>query len=1162
MSSEQDDDDLDLIVRGYSKPKSVQQAKKQEREVIVLSGSETESATEYETACTDDDDLDAPVRGKVKTDQFKTRYPKQSKGQCGEAQPKAIPHVQTDGGSTDDEPEVRKRPHGHGGGKKIIMTDDEEEDGYEKWRHERAAETKKRPVAKGGEDERLGAGVKKQRLDVEKSGMPMVGQRKAGRAERQQKVVGVRSAAKVTKRYYDGDEDEMDDTLSQVPERVQKRKEIIDLAHKTLDEMAALKLPPTYEDVDFSDDEQLEELAERPSFPNLTPPGKYEDIHLNTSLGVIPAPIAQWLREYQVKGTQFLHEKFVYQRGGILGDDMGLGKTVQVIAFLTAAFGKTGDERDKKRIRKMRRLGDPDEVWYPRVLIVCPGTLMENWKNELDTWGWWTYDIYHGSKDEKEGALRAAQNGLCEIMITTYTTYKNNKDLINQIPWDCVIADECHIIKERKSDITKAMNEINALCRIGLTGTALQNKYEELWTLLNWCNPGSVGPANVWNKTISRPLKLGQAHDATNRQLGNARRIAYQLVTNLLPRMFLRRMKSLIADQLPEKSDRVVFCPLTKTQAEAYENFCESDVVTLVKYSTAKCDCGSEKKRGFCCYQETEDGRHWRELVFPCIQNVLKLCNHIANWIPLNEEPPDKRAEKLEWLQTCLPDDWERIMKRSPLENYMDPELCGKWIILQKLLNFWHTNGDKVLIFSYSIKLLDILRCLFTNTSYNVEYLDGKMSLEDRVRAVSTFNTSPLSFIFLISTRAGGMGLNITSANKVVIFDPSWNPSHDLQAQDRAYRIGQRRDVEVFRLVSAGTIEEVVYARQIYKQQQANIGYGASTERRYFTGVMGEEGRKGELFGLVNMFTFHGNDDGGGVGGMLVKDVVNKTNVAEGRMGVRVIGFDASKLEEGDEDLSIPAGSGDEDDDPVSQLEALATGKGGKKKLNGGAGGTRSNKLNPIQAILSAAGVHYTHENSEVIGSSAIEAQISRRALEGTHDQHLGEIPAFGTSRRESATPAAPGSTIEVAGQDDEEDTVVLDGVKYRFRPPEDVKRRQFCSMAKMFGFESVQEFALVVEGWTPAQRRKALERFYRLLRDRREARERGEGDGEGDAKDRKEVKAVEVEKEEKKRKEKKESKEAATIDEKGAKDDDADATDPGEGVDYEDEGDDDDLEL
>src|SRR5947208_16523103 len=110
------------------------------------------------------------------------------------------------------------------------------------------------------------------------------------------------------------------------------------------------------------------------------------------SLGVLPAPIAQWLRDYQVDGVAFLHELFVYQKGGILGDDMGLGKTIQVIAFLTAAYGKTGDERDGKRMRKMRRNGS--KAWYPRTLIICPGVLIQNWRSELERSGWWHVEVY------------------------------------------------------------------------------------------------------------------------------------------------------------------------------------------------------------------------------------------------------------------------------------------------------------------------------------------------------------------------------------------------------------------------------------------------------------------------------------------------------------------------------------------------------------------------------------------------------------------------------------------------------------------------------------------------------------------------------------------------------------------------------------------------
>lgn len=166
----------------------------------------------------------------------------------------------------------------------------------------------------------------------------------------------------------------------------------------------------------------------------------------------------------------------------------GLGKTIQVISALTAAFGKTGDERDWKRMRKMRN--HPERPWYPVVLIICPGSLMDNWRSELNRWGWWHIGTYHGSASEKTSVLNAISHGRLEIMITTYDTYRTGRGQINTVSWDCVIADECHKIKDRKAEITQAMNEVNALCRIGLTGTAIQNKYDELWTLLNWTNPG------------------------------------------------------------------------------------------------------------------------------------------------------------------------------------------------------------------------------------------------------------------------------------------------------------------------------------------------------------------------------------------------------------------------------------------------------------------------------------------------------------------------------------------------------------------------------------------------------------------------------------------------------------------------------------------------
>ena len=183
---------------------------------------------------------------------------------------------------------------------------------------------------------------------------------------------------------------------------------------------------------------------------------------------------------------------------------LGLGKTIQVIAFLTAAFGKTGDERDHKRMRKMRRAG---KSWYPKVLLICPGSLLKNWRSELERWGWWHVDIFHGSG--KQDSLRAAAAGNVEILITTYNTYEINKEAINNVEWDVVIADECHQIKNRHAAITKAMNEINALCRIGLTGTALQNNYDELWVSNTIWRP----PDKQASLTRNRPYLIGRIQE-------------------------------------------------------------------------------------------------------------------------------------------------------------------------------------------------------------------------------------------------------------------------------------------------------------------------------------------------------------------------------------------------------------------------------------------------------------------------------------------------------------------------------------------------------------------------------------------------------------------------------------------------------------------------
>lgn len=813
-------------------------------------------------------------------------------------------------------------------------------------------------------------------------------------------------------------------------------------------------LPPDYTDLGFDDSLRLEDLEERPKFDErsgIKPSRPYKDIDLPQSAGLIPGSIAQYLRDYQVVGAGFLHRKFVYQEGGILGDDMGLGKTVQVAAFLTAAFGKTGDERDAKRMRKVRSQYD---WWYPRILVICPGSLIMNWKNEMNRWGWWDVDVFHGpNKDDVLGSARA---GRLEIMITTYDTYKNSRSSINLVQWDAVVADECHRLKDRKSETTKAMKEVNALCRIGLTGTAIQNNYDELWTLLDWSNPGHFGTLPEWTRTISKPLAVGQSHEATVAQLSLARQTAKKLVQNLLPRYFLRRMKTLIAHQLPKKTDKVVFCSLTDLQLEAYENFLSSANVSLLRGLAEQCEHGN--KRGWCCEKLLPNGEPWHTIVFPCMIVLQKLANHLTLMVPSTTDLDAKHESELKMLQICMPDAWKSLYaQRDQIRNLINPEYCGKWKVLKKLLRFWHTNGDKVLVFSHSVRVLRILQHLFTNTSYTVSYLDGSLSYEQRQDVVDTFNSDPTQFVFLISTKAGGVGLNITSANKVVIMDPHWNPSYDLQAQDRAYRIGQTRDVDVFRLISTGTVDELVYARQIYKQQQANIGYTASSERRYFKGVQKDRERKGEIFGLPNIFTYH-SDSG------LLRDIVNKTNVAEAKAGVNLVTVDMEQAAEDDEKLGmVKKEEGDIEDGGLSQLASLLTAEDQEKVL--ASRKAAAAKSDPIQGILTSAGVEYTHENSEVVGSSKVEEQLSRKAEMVTYEE--GDVEGQ--------------STLFANIQHD----VGQSSLHSTYNPPEEVLLRQFCEMAREFGFESTTEFALVVESWTHEARRNCLESFYR----RREAK-------------------------------------------------------------------------
>ncbi|KPV71875.1 uncharacterized protein RHOBADRAFT_56261 [Rhodotorula graminis WP1] len=696
----------------------------------------------------------------------------------------------------------------------------------------------------------------------------------------------------------------------------------------------------------------------------------------------IPAPLNRFLRQYQREGAEFLYSQFKKGLGGILGDDMGLGKTIQVIAFLSAIMDKQGikkyDDERRKKVVYGRADDDPIDKpsdLGPTCLIVCPMSVVHNWEREFKTWGYFDVGIFMGSKEKKNEMLHKFDRGVLDVVVAGFEAVRNQIGEFTSRDFTVVIVDEAHRVKNRKSATTQAMNQFPSRLRYGLTGTAMQNKLEEFWCVLNWAAPGRVGTHRQWDDLVSRPLKFAQTADATEDELALGRKRAMALVTSLLPNFWIRRTKDdrNVQLQLPPKTDNVVLCPLTALQQRVYRRLLQLEDVQIMLTADDPCPCGERDetglpyRRGSCCEQE------WTKLIFKYISLFQGVSNHLALMYPNREDKrkePERYEQAVSWMQTAFPDDWQD-RKPGP-QAALDPDLCGKWKILCELLELWHHEGHKVLIFSMSLKILDLLSSLMETTHYKYLTLDGSTPQDERMPLVDEFNDPAGGiFCFLISTRAGGVGLNLTAANRVVIFDPNWNPSHDLQAMDRAYRFGQTRRVDVFRLIGAGTLEELIYNRQQYKRSMAKTSYDASSERRLYTGVQGEgKTQHGDLWGVKNIFSLSENFS-------LTEKSIERANLAELEYALRnssIFETDDGKvadLDEPDAEEVVAEVTGySKKADPTNQMspEELA----------------RHERSLREQAMISRilSGVR-TAESDDVIGGSNIELLRGHAAIQG-----------------------------------------------------------------------------------------------------------------------------------------------------------------------------------
>ncbi|MBA0743840.1 hypothetical protein Gogos_006494, partial [Gossypium gossypioides] len=609
------------------------------------------------------------------------------------------------------------------------------------------------------------------------------------------------------------------------------------------------------DDDDHQEEAEEEEVKEfgraELSRVQLEDTGPYEPLVLSSDgefpIIQVPAYINCRLLAHQREGVKFLYMLYKSNHGGILGDDMGLGKTIQTIAFLAAVYGKD-EEYGDSRVLKENQIGQKGPV-----LIICPTSVICNWKCEFSRWAPFNVSLYHGSSCEL--ILEKLQANGVEVLVTSFDTFRIHGNLLSEIKWEIVVVDEAHRLKNEKSKFYSACLEIKTRRRIGLTGTIMQNKIMELFNLFDWAAPGSLGTREHFREFYDEPLKHGQRATAPERFVRVASERKQHLVAVLHKYMLRRTKEETIGQLMLGKEDNVVFCAMSELQKRVYQRMLQLPDVQCLINKDLPCSCGSPLAQVECCKRIVPKGIIWPYLhrgspegcdscpfclVLPCLVKLQQISNHLELIKPNPRDEPDKQRKDAEFASAVFGPDIDMVGGNAPSKSFMDlsdTRYCGKMRALEKLMSSWALMGDKILLFSYSVRMLDILEKFLIRKGFCFSRLDGSTPTNMRQSLVDEFNSSPSKQVFLISTRAGGLGLNLVSANRVVIFDPNWNPAQDLQAQDRSFRFGQRRHVVVFRLLAAGSLEELVYSRQVYKQQLSNIAVSGKMEKRYFEGV-------------------------------------------------------------------------------------------------------------------------------------------------------------------------------------------------------------------------------------------------------------------------------------------------------------------------------------
>lgn len=515
------------------------------------------------------------------------------------------------------------------------------------------------------------------------------------------------------------------------------------------------------------------------------------------------------LRDYQIQGFTWLKLLFETGMNGILADEMGLGKTIQVIALLCHLYEK--------------------QVSGP-FLIVAPLSTLPNWLLEFQRFAPKVYVVvYHGALTQREKLKSeiTTKNVILgkkyfPVVLTTYELPVRDY-FLRRIKWKYIIVDEGHRLKNYKSQLARTLRKYVTVNRLLLTGTPLQNNLTELWSLLHFLLPEIFDNLEAFQTCFHvEEIEASTGND----QLINQHDKIISVLHEILSPFLLRREKKDVQIQLPKKKEVLVYCPLTEVQMQLYSSTVDKSILNVL---SKKVDIiipdnpdGTKQKR-FSEMRKNESksyvngkvDKEFNDMIMVTsgedqysfnikITNIPVMLKKIVNHPYLIKKPvlPGSNMMRID----------EKLVTSS-----------GKLIILDGLLKRLKRKGHKVLLFSTMTQLLDIIEEFLIMRNYKYDRLDGSNSIDERKTSIKRYNSEKNVFIFLLSTRAGGLGINLTAADTVVIFDSDWNPQADLQAQDRCHRIGQTKPVVVYRFVSTGTIDERIVSRADAKRKLERI---------------------------------------------------------------------------------------------------------------------------------------------------------------------------------------------------------------------------------------------------------------------------------------------------------------------------------------------------